>query len=92
MPRAAMIFSFFIAVIVTPWLMLKFGNRHGARDDLADHESTDGHPVANWAGSMRRIARADAARPRRNAGAVLADGGRACCPFGSLALFYTRDR
>ena len=26
---AAMIFSFFVAVIVTPWLMLKFGSGHG---------------------------------------------------------------
>ncbi len=29
---AAMIFSFFVAVMVTPWLMVRFGSGHGAGD------------------------------------------------------------
>jgi multidrug efflux pump subunit AcrB len=37
---AAMIFSFFIAVIVTPWLMMKFGGGNGGHD--AHHGASDG--------------------------------------------------
>ncbi|WP_375255205.1 efflux RND transporter permease subunit [Yoonia sp.] len=37
---AAMIFSFFVAVILTPWLMIKIAGRGGAEaDDGHDHES-----------------------------------------------------
>ena len=36
---AAMIFSFFVAVMVTPWLMIKFG---GKGDGHATHEAADG--------------------------------------------------
>jgi multidrug efflux pump subunit AcrB len=35
---AAMIFSFFVAVIIAPWLMIRF-----ARTALADHEHEDAH-------------------------------------------------
>ena len=38
---AAMIFSFFVAVIVTPWLMIKFGGK-GGPDDHSHHEAADG--------------------------------------------------
>ena len=34
---AAMIFSFFVAVIVTPWLMLKFGKKSGGHHSAASH-------------------------------------------------------
>jgi multidrug efflux pump subunit AcrB len=82
---AAMVFSFFVAVIVTPWLMLKFGKGHGAADDLAEHESADG-------GALGRAYRAVAApvlRSRLRAGVFLALVLAAT--FGSMALFYTRD-
>ncbi len=36
---AAMIFSFFVAVILTPWLMLKIAGRGGADADGHDHDS-----------------------------------------------------
>ena len=38
---AAMIFSFFVAVMVTPWLMLKFGGGHGGHGG-GHHEAADG--------------------------------------------------
>ncbi len=36
---AAMIFSFFVAVILTPWLMLKIAGRGGSESGGHDHES-----------------------------------------------------
>ncbi|WP_436641484.1 efflux RND transporter permease subunit [Microbaculum sp. FT89] len=42
---AAMIFSFFVAVIVTPWLMMKIGKEHGGHGgggQVAEHESAHG--------------------------------------------------
>ncbi|GHF03595.1 multidrug transporter AcrB [Aliiroseovarius zhejiangensis] len=36
---AAMIFSFFVAVILTPWLMLKIAGRGGSETNGHDHES-----------------------------------------------------
>ncbi|BBE72812.1 efflux RND transporter permease subunit [Oharaeibacter diazotrophicus] len=80
---AAMIFSFFVAVIVTPWLMLKVAGRaplHG------DH---DGHAH----GGVLGRAYAAVARPVLSSKAaswafLLAVG---VATLGSLGLFYTRD-
>ncbi|MFZ5708712.1 MAG: efflux RND transporter permease subunit [Pseudomonadota bacterium] len=86
---AAMIFSFFVAVIVTPWLMVKVaGTAHAAQGAAAHHRSGDRHPGG-------RMGRAYAAV----AGVILASKGRsllflllaAALSFGSLGLLYTRD-
>ncbi|MGL4309082.1 MAG: efflux RND transporter permease subunit [Paracoccaceae bacterium] len=84
---AAMIFSFFVAVIITPWLMVKVAGRA----DMAAHGHDDtygGHP----GGALGRIYAAFA-RP------VLKTKTRALVfllvtvvlSFGSLAALYTRD-
>ena len=75
---AAMIFSFFVAVIITPWLMVKIAGRA----KLAHHS---GH------GWMERVYMA-AARPilatrRRSLMFLLVT---AALSFGSLGLLYTR--
>ncbi len=82
---AAMIFSFFVAVMVTPWLMLKVAGRA----DMAAHGHGDahGHP----GGALGR-AYAAVARP------ILASKARSwlfiavvvILTFGSLGLFYTQ--
>jgi multidrug efflux pump subunit AcrB len=80
-----MIFSFFVAVMVTPWLMLKVAGRA----DMAAHGHGDahGHP----GGALGR-AYAAVARP------ILASKARSwlfiavvvVLTFGSLGLFYTQ--
>jgi multidrug efflux pump subunit AcrB len=80
---AAMIFSFFVAVIVTPWLMMKFGGTgHGAS---GNHAAADG-------GMLGRIYVATA-RPilksrMRSLLFLLVVG---IATLASLALFYTKD-
>ncbi|WP_103256583.1 efflux RND transporter permease subunit [Tabrizicola aquatica] len=84
---AAMIFSFFVAVIITPWLMVKIAG--GA--DMKDHAQDDAH--GGHHGGWLERSYAAAAKP------VLATKGRslgfllvaAALSFGSLALLYTRD-
>ncbi len=84
---AAMIFSFFVAVIITPWLMVRIAGRA----DMSAHAHDDshgGHP----GGTLGRLYGA-VARP------VLASRGRALLflavtvvlSFGSLAALYTKD-
>ena len=81
---AAMIFSFFVAVIVTPWLMMKFGGS-------AHHEAHAGHGAANG-GVLGRIYLA-VARP------ILKSKARSwlflmlvgVATLASLVLFYTKD-
>jgi multidrug efflux pump subunit AcrB len=80
---AAMVISFFVAVIVTPWLMMKFGGGHGGH--ATGHGAEEG-------GALGRIYRR-VARP------ILASKTRAglfllvvlAATFGSMGLFYTRD-
>ena len=87
---AAMIFSFFVAVVITPWLMVKVAGKadmsaHAHDDTMGGHDMTHG-------GIMERAYQA-AARP------VLASKGRsltfllvtAALSFGSLGLLYTKD-
>jgi multidrug efflux pump subunit AcrB len=81
---AAMIFSFFVAVTVTPWLMMKFGGGH--------HTSHAAHHGADIGGRFGRVYLA-AARP------ILKSRGRSLlflilvgiATMGSLVLFYTKD-
>ncbi|WP_374376862.1 efflux RND transporter permease subunit [Tabrizicola sp.] len=80
---AAMIFSFFVAVIITPWLMVK----------IAGRAVGEGHGQGGHHGGWLGRAYAAVARP------VLATKGRAlgfllvtaALSFGSLGLLYTRD-
>ncbi|GHC60961.1 efflux RND transporter permease subunit [Neogemmobacter tilapiae] len=78
---AAMLFSFFVAVIVTPWLMLKFGG--GAGGHAQDH-GTGGRLGALYLAVARPIL-----ATRRRAGLFLLLVTMAT--IGSMGLFYTRD-
>ncbi|TPQ52691.1 multidrug transporter AcrB [Prosthecomicrobium hirschii] len=80
---AAMIFSFFVAVTVTPWLMLK----------VAGKAPLHGHDVHDGAGGRLGRLYAGVARPILASKAaswtfLLAVG---VATLGSLALFYTKD-
>ena len=77
---AAMVFSFFVAVIVTPWLMVRLGASHAG----GGHEAQDGGVLGRF---YARVAQPVLAS-RRKAGLFLAIVGVAT--VGSLALFYTR--
>jgi multidrug efflux pump subunit AcrB len=80
---AAMIFSFFVAVIVTPWLMMKFGSGHG-----------HGHAhAASTLGGLLGRAYLAVARPVLKSKArswifLLITG---VVTLASLVLFYTKD-
>ena len=84
---AAMIFSFFVAVIITPWLMVKIAGRadmkaHGHDDAYGGHH-----------GGWLERAYAATARPllRSKAGALAFLLITAVLSFGSLAALYTKD-
>ncbi len=82
---AAMVFSFFVAVIITPWLMVKIAGKA----DMSAH-AHEGHGQAG--GTLGKYF-ASVARP------LLATKGRsltfllvtAALSFGSLTLLYTKD-
>lgn len=84
---AAMIFSFFVAVIITPWLMVKVAGRadmsaHGADDEYGGHHG-------GWLErSYAAVARPVLASRRRALGFLLIT---AVLSFGSLGALYTRD-
>ncbi len=84
---AAMIFSFFVAVIITPWLMVKIAGRA----DMHDHAGDDvhgGHHGGWLVRAYTAVARPVLATKRRALGFLLVT---AALSFGSLALLYTRD-
>jgi multidrug efflux pump subunit AcrB len=78
---AAMVFSFFVAVIVTPWLMVKLGASHtgGGGHDHADGGRL-GQLYASWARPILAT--------KKRAWIFLAAVGIAT--FASLGLFYTQ--
>jgi multidrug efflux pump subunit AcrB len=80
---AAMIFSFFVAVMVTPWLMMKFGSGHG---------SGHGHAGQAHGGVFGKVyllfARPVLKSKARSWAFLLAVG---IVTMGSLVLFYTKD-
>jgi multidrug efflux pump subunit AcrB len=80
---AAMIFSFFVAVMITPWLMLKIAGR-------APLHHEDGHdfPGGRLGRLYARIARPILATKARSWLFLLIV---AALSFGSLVLLYTRD-
>ena len=84
---AAMIFSFFVAVIITPWLMVKIAGR-ADMPELAGDDVHGGHHGGWLAGAYTAVARPLLATKGRAMGFLLVTAGLS---FGSLALLYTRD-
>ena len=81
---AAMIFSFFIAVMVTPWLMLKIAGRARA----SHHGDAGGHPGGRLGRFYAAVARPLLKSKWRSALFLLVV---IVLSFGSLAALYTRD-
>ena len=79
---AAMIFSFFVAVMVTPWLMLKIAG------NAPLHDHGDGHGGGVLGRAYAAVARPILATKARSWIFLLAVG---VLTLGSLALFYTKD-
>ncbi len=84
---AAMIFSFFVAVVITPWLMVKMAGRapmtaHG-HDDVYG-----GHPGGILGRAYSFLARPLLATKARSLGFLLIT---VVLSFGSLGLLYTQD-
>ena len=79
---AAMIFSFFVAVIVTPWLMVKIAGRAPL------HHEDDGAPGGGLGRIYAAVARPILATKARALTFLLVT---VVLSFGSLALLYTRD-
>ncbi|MDI9850209.1 efflux RND transporter permease subunit [Rhodoblastus sp. 17X3] len=75
---AAMVFSFFVAVILTPWLMMKFASNAPADH----HEAHDGGKL----GALYRRVAAPVLRTKRSAWIFLLAVGVAT--LASLSLFY----
>lgn len=81
---AAMIFSFFVAVIVTPWLMVKVAGRA----DMSAHAGGPGHHPGGKLGALyERVAR-PVLTSKRTAGLFLLV--TVVLSFGSLGLLYTK--
>ena len=84
---AAMIFSFFVAVIITPWLMVKVAGR--APMEAHGHDDTyGGHPGGFLGKIYGTVARPLLASKARSLGFLLAT---VVLSFGSLNLLYTKD-
>ncbi|HEY8579360.1 MAG TPA: efflux RND transporter permease subunit, partial [Beijerinckiaceae bacterium] len=81
---AAMIFSFFVAVTVTPWLMVKFGAAHGS----AAHDAAHGAPAGPLARGYAALARPLLASRRRAWSFLVAVG---VLTLASLGLFWTQS-
>ena len=80
---AAMIFSFFVAVILTPWLMLKIAGRAELH-----HEDGHGFPGGKLGRMYDRIARPLLAGKKSSLIFLLVV---VVLSFGSLGLLYTKD-
>ncbi|MGB3389035.1 MAG: efflux RND transporter permease subunit [Pseudaminobacter sp.] len=87
---AAMLFSFFVAVMLTPWLMIRIGKEHagpphGEGDSATAHDEAGGGRLGRLYVAVARPVLASRAR----AWAFLLVVGVAT--FASLGLLYTRD-
>jgi len=80
---AAMLFSFFVAVMLTPWLMLKLGRKDGAGGHAA--EASDGGRL----GRLYSVVARPVLKSRARAWAFLLVVGVAT--LASLTLLYTRN-
>lgn len=81
---AAMVFSFFVAVMVTPWLMMKFGKADGHGGDHG-HDASDGGALGR---AYRKVAR-PILSSRKNATRFLLVVTAAT--ILSMGLFYTKS-
>lgn len=81
---AAMVFSFFVAVMVTPWLMMKFGKAEGHGGGHG-HDAQDGGALGR---AYRRVAR-PILSSRRNATRFLL--AVTATTVLSMGLFYTKS-
>ncbi len=84
---AAMIFSFFVAVIITPWLMVKVAGRA----PMASHGhdgAAGGHAGGTLGRLYAKVARPLLATKKRSLMFLLTT---AALSFGSLGLLYTED-
>ncbi|MCF6233847.1 MAG: efflux RND transporter permease subunit, partial [Rhodobacteraceae bacterium] len=79
---AAMIFSFFVAVIITPWLMVKMSGRAPV------HAHEESHPGGKLGRMYSFIARPVLASKFRAGMFILV---AAVLSFGSLGMLYTKD-
>ncbi|MGC9417408.1 MAG: efflux RND transporter permease subunit [Rhodovulum sp.] len=80
---AAMIFSFFVAVMITPWLMLKIAGRA----PLHDHDG-EGHPGGRLGRLYAGVVRPILARKWISLTFLLAV---VVVSFGSMGALYTKD-
>jgi multidrug efflux pump subunit AcrB len=81
---AAMVFSFFAAVIVTPWLMVKVAGKAPAHDVIEGKDHKGGLPGRVYS----VVARVLLATKLRSLTFLLVTAGLS---FGSLGLLYTKD-
>lgn len=79
---AAMVFSFIVAVTVTPWLMMKFG---GKEPTDAEHD----HDAIGFLGKSYKAVAAPILKSKSRSWTFLILVGIAT--LGSLTLFYTKD-
>lgn len=87
---AAMIFSFFVAVIITPWLMVKIAGKsdmsaHGHDDTYGGHDAKAGGWMER---AYQAVAKPILASKARSLSFLLV---AAALSFGSLGLLYTKD-
>ncbi len=80
---AAMLFSFFVAMVIVPWLMLKL---HREGSPLHEHEAAHGE---GWLGRLYRKVAAPIIRTRRSSWTFLIAVGIATLLV--MGLFYTRS-
>ncbi|AXS40554.1 efflux RND transporter permease subunit [Breoghania sp. L-A4] len=82
---AAMLFSFFVAVVLTPWLMMKFASKA----PVHAHAPGDGHGDGGVLGRIYRAVARPVLASRLGAWVFLLLVGAAT--LASTALFYTTD-
>ncbi|MFC2967550.1 efflux RND transporter permease subunit [Acidimangrovimonas pyrenivorans] len=84
---AAMIFSFFVAVIITPWLMVKIAGKAPMKDHAHD-DTYGGHPGGGLGKVYAAVARPILKTKARSLTFLLVT---VVLSFGSLSLLYTKD-
>ncbi|MEZ5838953.1 MAG: efflux RND transporter permease subunit [Hyphomicrobiales bacterium] len=81
---AAMMFSFFVAVVLTPWLMNKFGKEHG-HGEHGDHGAANGGLLGRMYLKIAKPLLATRGRSWMFLGAV------GVATIASMVLIYTKD-